>query len=440
MEYVSTSSTGAPAVNFREMFCHPVAPDGGIYMPRYIPVIPEAVFKNLEGMSLTDCAYIIMTAFLGQDISASAIREATFKALNFDVPLQRLSDSVMALELFHGPTLGVRDIGTRFLASLISQVSDPNAQHPFNIIAATAGDTGMALADAMKEIPGAHVYIMHPRDVSGRDKRAGFSLSGDNATSMEIKGSLDQCMNIMHQLLADRDFISANSLICGNTLNLLRLLPLVVPFFHARAQMHRNGTCKPNDTVVFAIPSGSLALLTAGVIAKRMGLGNVRFVVACSPRHSFSHYLRTGETIVGNTQPSIAGALDVSYPGNLPRLHYLYGNSSVAMSQDIAAEEITDQDIVATMNEMLTTNDYLTEPHTAATMCALKRQLRPGEKGVILASVHPAKFGNIVFESTNTHVVAPKRMERIRSNGSRRLAIPPTLSALKKFLREQNLK
>ncbi|MDE6645222.1 MAG: hypothetical protein K2J97_03975, partial [Muribaculaceae bacterium] len=173
---------------------------------------------------------------------------------------------------------------------------------------------------------------------------------------------------------------------------------------------------------------------------KRMGLGNVRFVVACSPGHSFSHYLHTGEKINGNAQPSIAGALDVSYPGNLPRLHYLYGNSAEAMSRDVAAEEITDKEIVATMNEMLTANDYLTEPHTAATMCALNRQLRPGEKGVILASVHPAKFDNIVFESTNTCVVAPKRMDRIRSDGSRRLAIPPTLSAIKKFLREQNLK
>lgn len=440
MDYISTSSTASPAAGFREMFCHPVAPDGGLYMPSSIPMIPSALFKNLEGMSLTDCAYIIMTAFLGHDIPAAAIREVTSRALNFDVPMRQLTDSVMALELFHGPTLGVRDLGTRFLASLISQITPPDAHHPFNIIAATAGDTGMALADAMKDIAGAHVYIMHPRDVSGRDVRAGFSLAGDNATSMEIKGSLDQCMAILRDLLADRDFTDANSLICGNTLNLVRLLPLVVPYFHARAMMHRSGACKPSDTVVFAVPSGSLALLTAGAMAKRMGLTGVRFVVACSPGHSFSRYLATGERLTSNTTPSIAGALDVSYPVNLPRLDYLYDGSTEAMSRDIAAEEITDDEIVAEMNRLLDTTGYVTEPHTASTMCALRRQLRPGEKGVILASVHPAKFSSIVRRSTNACVVAPKSMEKLRKTDSRRLAIPPTLSAIKKFLREQNLK
>ena len=440
MEYVSTSLSDVPAADFREIFFHPVAPDGGIYMPRHIPAIPSAVFTNLEGMSQTDSAYIITTAFIGQDIDPSVIREATASALDFEIPLQQLSDNTLSLELFHGPTLGVRDLGTRFLASFISATGNRKPGERFNIIAATAGDTGMALADAMKSVPDTHVYILHPRDESGRDKRTGFSLSGENATSIDVKGSLDQCMGMLYDLLKDREFTSANNLICGNTLNLMRLLPLIVPFFHARAQMHRTDICRPDDPVVFALPSGSLAMLTAGVIAKRMGLGNVRFVVACSKGHSFSHYLRTGEKRDSNAEPSIAGALDVSYPGNLPRLHALYGNSSEAMSQDIAAEEIGDDEIVATMKKSLADYNYLTDPHTAATICALERQLNPGEKGVVLASVHPAKFGNIVQESTQTCVVTPKRMERMRSGAAvRHLALPPTLSALKKFLREQHL-
>lgn len=441
MEYISTSSPNGVTVDFREMFYHPVAPDGGIYIPCDIPVIPSAVFKNLEGMSLTDCAYIITAAILGQDIDPSVLRETTAQALDFEIPVRRLSDGIMSLELFHGPTLGVRDIGTRFLAALISRHPDCRTDSRINIIAATAGDTGMALADAMKDVPGAHVYILHPRDESGRDRRTGFLLSGENATSIEVKGSLDQCMGMLHELLADREFTTANNLVSGNTLNLVRLLPLVVPYFHARAQMHRTGMCKPDDTVVFALPSGSLAMLTAGIIARRMGLGNVRFVVACSKGHSFSHFLHTGELLSGNAEPSIAGALDVSYPGNLPRLLAMYGGSAEEMSRDITAVEVSDDEIIATMQRTLADYDYVTEPHTAATLHALTACLRPGEKGVALASVHPAKFGSIVQESIHTCVVTPKRMEKIKSGPAvRQLALPPTLSALKKFLREQNMR
>lgn len=442
MEYVSTSSPqNGFTADFREMFYHPVAPDGGIYMPQSIPTIPSAVFKNLEGMSLTDCAYIITAAILGQDIDPSVLREATASALDFEIPLQHLSDDIMSLELFHGPTLGVRDLGTRFLAAFMSRYDCcSSADRRVNVIAATAGDTGMALADAMKDVPGAHVYILHPRDESGRDKRTGFMLSGENATSIEVKGSLDQCMGMLYELLSDREFTDANNLVSGNTLNFMRLLPVIVTFFHAKAQMHRTGACKPDDPIVFALPSGSLATLAAGVIAKRMGLGNVRFVTACSKGHSFSRFLRTGVWQGGNAEPSIAGALDVSYPGNLPRLFAMYGNSAEAMSEDISAVEVSDDEIRAAMRQTLSRYDYLTDPHTAATMYALESRMLQGEKGVILASVHPAKFGSVVQENTQTCVVAPKRMERIKSGSAvRQLALPPTVSALKKFLREQNL-
>ena len=438
MRYISTSPTNAVSVDFRETFYHPVATDGSIYMPQQIPVIPAAVFKNLEGMSLTDCAYIISTAILGQYISPSILREITATALNFDIPLHRLSENIMSLELFHGPTLGVRDIGTRFLASFIKKSYCGKTDEQLNIIAATAGDTGIALAEAMKDVPGAHVYILHPNDEAGRDKRTGFMLSGENVTSIGVKGSLDQCMKILYALLSERDFTSANNIICGNTLNLIRLLPLIVPFFHAKAQMHRTEICKPDDQILFALPSGSLALLTAGVIACRMGLGNVRFVVACSKEHSFSNFLQTGIWRNDNAKPSIAGALDVSYPVNFPRLLHIYGGSLSEMSKDITAEEISDSEIVDTMQNTLSEYGYLMEPHTAATACALCRQLRPGEKGVILAPTHPAKFGTIIQENTRIKVPSGVSMDRIQTGGlARQHAIPPTLSALKKFLREQ---
>lgn len=418
---------------------HPVAPDGGIYIPETIPSIPAALFKNLEGMSLTDCAYIITTAFLGQDISPAIIKDATSQALDFDIPLKKLSDSIFSLELFHGPTLGMRDIGTRFLAALLSRLLPDKAR--LNIIAATAGDTGMALADAMKGIAASHVYILHSRDVSSHSQRTGFTLSGDNTTAIEVKGSLDECMHLMKQLLADREFCTANKLICGNTLNLARLLPVAFPFFHAIAQLQRDGNYKHGDPVLFAVPSGSQAVLTAGVIAKRMGLGNVRFVVACSPEHSFTHYLRTGEKRDSNAMPSIAGALDVSYPGNLPRLLALYGDSAEAMSRDIAGEEISDDEIIETMQNLLADYNYFADPHTAATMCALERQLRPGEKGIVMASVHPAKFSNAVTKATHkAYDVTPRDFKKLHPGGNvRHMALPPTLSALKKYLTEENL-
>ena len=290
MQYYSTNKQPPPA-SLEEAVVNRLAPDKGLYMPEKIKRLPPAFFHNMGEMSLREISFIVAEAFFGEDVEADVLKNIVYDTLNFEIPLVRVHDSIYSLELFHGPTLAFKDVGARFMARLLGYFIEREGNKEVNVLVATSGDTGSAVANGFLGVPGIHVYVLYPKGKVSEIQEKQFTTLGRNITALEIDGTFDDCQALVKSAFMDKDLNKMMSLTSANSINVARFLPQSFYYFYAYAQLIKQGMA---DNVVMCVPSGNFGNITAGLFAKRMGLPVRRFIAANNRNDIFLHYLRSG--------------------------------------------------------------------------------------------------------------------------------------------------
>lgn len=430
MQYYSTNKQTPPA-SLEEAVVKGLAPDKGLYMPEKIKRLPPAFFHNMGEMSLREISFIVAEAFFGEDVEADVLKNIVYDTLNFEIPLVRVHDSIYSLELFHGPTLAFKDVGARFMARLLGYFIEREGNKEVNVLVATSGDTGSAVANGFLGVPGIHVYVLYPKGKVSEIQEKQFTTLGRNITALEIDGTFDDCQALVKSAFLDRDLNKMMNLTSANSINVARFLPQSFYYFYAYAQLIKQGMA---DNVVMCVPSGNFGNITAGLFAKRMGLPVRRFIAANNRNDIFLHYLRSGNYEPKPSVSTLANAMDVGAPSNFARILDLYGGSHDAVCAEISGASYTDEQIRETLADVYRRYHYLLDPHGTCGYRALSERLKPGETGVFLETAHPAKFLGTVEEIIGEKVVIPDTLQRFMQGKKRSVELSSDFTHFKRYL------
>lgn len=431
MLYYSTSGN-APKTTLQDAVVKGLAPDKGLYMPEHIPTIPKAFFNNIGEMSLQDIAYVVANTLFGDDIESETLKEIVNDTLNFDIPLVHVADNKYSLELFHGPTLAFKDVGARFMARLLGYFNKKNGTKDVNVLVATSGDTGSAVANGFLGVSGVNVFVLYPKGKVSKIQEAQFTTLGKNITALEISGTFDDCQALVKNAFMDEELNEKLQLTSANSINVARFLPQMFYYFYAYAQLAKMG--KPLDNIVVSVPSGNFGNITAGLIGKKMGLPIKRFIAANNRNDIFYQYLMSG---VYNPRPSIAtiaNAMDVGAPSNFARILDLYDNSHEAISKEISGCTYTDEQIAETLKDTYDKTGYLLDPHGAVGYRSLVEGLNNNEIGVFLETAHPAKFKETVESIIEDEINIPAKLASFMKGTKSTVKLSSAFPAFKKYL------
>lgn len=432
MLYYSTSGN-APKTTLQDAVVKGLAPDKGLYMPEHIPTIPKAFFNNIGEMSLQDIAYVVANTLFGDDIESETLKEIVNDTLNFDIPLVHVADNKYSLELFHGPTLAFKDVGARFMARLLGYFNKKNGTKDVNVLVATSGDTGSAVANGFLGVSGVNVFVLYPKGKVSKIQEAQFTTLGKNITALEISGTFDDCQALVKNAFMDEELNEKLQLTSANSINVARFLPQMFYYFYAYAQLAKMG--KPLDNIVVSVPSGNFGNITAGLIGKKMGLPIKRFIAANNRNDIFYQYLMSR---VYNPRPSIAtiaNAMDVGAPSNFARILDLYDNSHEAISKEISGCTYTDEQIAETLKDTYDKTGYLLDPHGAVGYRSLVEGLDNNEIGVFLETAHPAKFKETVESIIEDEINIPAKLASFMKGTKSTVKLSSAFPAFKKYLK-----
>ena len=433
MLYYSTNKKAKEA-SLKEAVVKGLASDKGLFMPSVIRQLPKAFFHNISEMSFQEISFIIAGAFFGEDVEADALKTLVYDALNFDAPVVPVTDRIYSLELFHGPTPAFKDVGARFMARLLGYFIGKERREQVNVLVATSGDTGSAVANGFLGVQGIHVYVLYPKGKVSTIQEKQFTTLGRNITALEINGTFDDCQALVKSAFMDADLNAAMNLTSANSINVARFLPQSFYYFYAYAQMLRQGK---GDNLVFCVPSGNFGNLTAGLFAKRMGLPVKRFIAANNRNDVFLQYLQTGQYEPRPSVATIANAMDVGAPSNFARILDLYGDSHEAICAEISGASYSDQQIRQTISSVYQTSDYLLDPHGACGYQALEDGLQADETGVFLETAHPAKFKDTVESVIGKKVIIPDTLKAFMNGKKQSVELPANFEVFKTYLLDQ---
>jgi threonine synthase len=438
MKFVTTRS--GPGVSFRTALFEGLAPDGGLYVPDTIEPWADHELARLPRRTLTEIGLRALRPFARGDVDAATLEAVVVEALNFPIPLIEVEPNIYALELCHGPTLAFKDVGARLMARLMASLHE--ADEPITILAATSGDTGSAVAHAFHKVPGTRVVILYPDGRVSPTQEAQLTMfngSRTNVRAYAVAGSFDDCHRLTRQAFADPD-LRRMRLTSANSVNIGRLLPQMVYYFHAAAELLQRVAQGVNPTITFSTPSGNFGNLTAGLIAKRSGLAVERFVAATNANDIVPVYLTTGRFEPRASVHTISNAMDVGNPSNFERMSWLYGGDADAMRRDIHGTCHTDDEVRETIRLVYETRGYLLDPHSAIAYMGAKTYVASGfsrtTATIFLATAHPAKFAEIVEPIIGKAVDKPAPLAHALARPRHIIRIDATLDAVKGALGE----
>lgn len=436
MKYYSTNKN-TPDVTLEDAVIKGLADDKGLFMPENINVLPQDFFDTMQTMSFQEIAYTVAKAFFGEDIEPASLKEIVYDTLNFDVPLVEVEKNIYSLELFHGPTLAFKDVGARFMSRMLAYfISKQQNTEPVNVLVATSGDTGSAVANGFLGVEGIRVFVLYPKGKVSKIQESQFTTLGENITALEVDGTFDDCQRLVKSAFLDEELNKKMRLTSANSINVARFLPQAFYYFYAFAQlrsMHPKLTAEELEAVI-CVPSGNFGNLTAGLIAKRMGLPVKRFIAANNRNDIFLQYLKTGIYTPKPSVATIANAMDVGDPSNFARVLDLYGHSHEDICKDISGVSYSDEQISTTIKECLTNTGYLTDPHGACGYLALKEKLQNNENGIFLETAHPAKFAETVENIIGKPVEIPAKLQEFMKGTKKSIAMTREFGDFKKYL------
>lgn len=456
MKYYSTNHQ-APATTLREAVEKGLAPDRGLYMPEKIKKLPKSFFDNIDSMSFQGIALEVAKAFFGDDVDETSLKKIVYDTLSFDTPVVKVDSNIYALELFHGPTLAFKDVGARFMARLLQYFINKDREKTIdnrtvNVLVATSGDTGSAVANGFLGVDGIHVYVLYPKGKVSKIQESQFTTLGHNITALEINGVFDDCQALVKNAFMDKELTSHMILTSANSINVARFLPQAFYYFNAYAQLKRDGVIG-NDgaNLTFCVPSGNFGNITAGLFAWKMGLPVNHFIAANNANDVFYNYLQTGVYTPMASKQTIANAMDVGAPSNFARILDLYNNGKAShtdkekeieavlptIKKDVSGATYTDDKICEAMKQCYKETGYVLDPHGACGYQALKEQLPDNQVGVFLETAHPAKFKEKVDRILDIDIAIPERLLAFMRGKKTSIEMPNNFNTFKKYLLDQ---
>lgn len=433
MKYYSTNRKASDAT-LEEAVVKGLAADRGLYMPHNIRILPASFYEQIDQLSFQEIASQVADAFFGEDVPAETLKQIVYDTLSFDVPAVRVKENIYSLELFHGPTLAFKDVGGRFMARLLGYFIRKEGKRQVNVLVATSGDTGSAVANGFLGVEGIHVYVLYPKGKVSEIQEKQFTTLGRNITAVEVDGTFDDCQALVKSAFMDQELNERMQLTSANSINVARFLPQAFYYFYAYAQMKKLGREKE---LVVCVPSGNFGNITAGLFAKRMGLPVKRFIAANNRNDIFYQYLKTGQYAPKPSVQTIANAMDVGDPSNFARILDLYEGSHDAIASEISGETYTDDQIRETVQLTYDETGYLLDPHGACGYRALSENLQPGEVGVFLETAHPAKFLHTVEDIIGTDINIPEKLKAFMNGTKQSVPMSKNFMTFKEWLLKQ---
>ena len=437
MKYYSTNGQ-APLATLEKAVVKGLAEDKGLYMPERINPLPQEFFDHIQDMTFQEIAFEVAKGFFGEDIPANDLKQIVYDTLSFDVPAVKVSPAtdsrgaIFSLELFHGPTLAFKDVGARFMARLLGYFNKKQADNRLvNVLVATSGDTGSAVANGFLGVEGVHVYVLYPKGKVSPIQECQFTTLGQNITAIEVDGVFDDCQALVKNAFMDADLNAHMKLTSANSINVARFLPQSFYYFYAYAQLKKQGLA---DNLVVCVPSGNFGNICSALFGVRMGLPIKRFIAANNANDIFYNYLQTGKYEPKASVQTIANAMDVGDPSNFARIYELYGKDHAAICHDISGCTFNDEQIADTMRQCLKETDYQLDPHGACGYRALVEGLTKGETGVFLETAHPAKFKGVVDSIIQGDIDIPAKLAAFMKGEKQSVAMTKDFADFKNYL------
>lgn len=430
MKYYSTNGK-APEADLHKAVVKGLAEDKGLYMPETLKKLPQDFFDNIQDMSFQEISYRVADAFFGEDVPADTLKKIVYDTLSFDCPTVKVNDNIYSLELFHGPTLAFKDVGARFMARLLGHFISQEGKEEVNVLVATSGDTGSAVANGFLGVEGIHVYVLYPKGKVSAIQECQFTTLGKNITAVEVDGVFDDCQALVKSAFMDNDLNKHMKLTSANSINVARFLPQSFYYFYAYAQMKKLGLA---DNLVVCVPSGNFGNITSGLFAKKMGLPIKRFIAANNANDIFYKYLQTGVYEPKASVQTIANAMDVGDPSNFARIIDLYKNDHDAICADVSGATFTDEQIAETIKAVSDKYGYICDPHGACGYRALETGLKEGETGVFLETAHPAKFKSTVESIIGHDIEIPQKLAEFMKGTKQSIQMPKNFEDFKEYL------
>lgn len=446
MKYYSTNGK-APIADLHKAVVKGLAEDRGLYMPERIKQLPKEFFDTIETKSFQEIAYTVADAFFGEDVDAASLKQIVYDTLSFDCPVEKVTDNIYSLELFHGPTLAFKDVGARFMARLLQYFIRQESSKLVNVLVATSGDTGSAVANGFLGVEGIHVYVLYPKGKVSPIQECQFTTLGKNITAIEVDGVFDDCQALVKNAFMDAELNQHMKLTSANSINVARFLPQAFYYFNAYARLKEmfNVPCSMFNNLVMCVPSGNFGNICAALFGHAMGLPVKRFIAANNANDIFYNYLQTGRYEPKASLQTLANAMDVGDPSNFARIINLYSENN-KLSPEETHERITslisgatysDDQIRQTMRQCYEETGYILDPHGACGYQALSDGLKPGEVGVFCETAHPAKFKEKVDDILSIDVDIPARLRAFMQGQKQSVPMTKDFADFKRYLIEQ---
>ncbi len=391
MKYISLKSKDS-SYSLKEAVFKGLAPDGSLFVPETIPALSKDFLDNFHNMTLSEIAFEVLKPYVEAEVPLDVLKRIVEETFSFDIPLVNVEDNIHSLELFHGPTQAFKDVGARFLSRLLGYFNQGESRKLL-VLTATSGDTGGAVANGFHLVDGIEVIVLYPDGKVSPYQEYQIAGPGGNVHAIAVEGSFDDCQRLVKDAFNDAKLREEIYMTSANSINMGRLLPQMIYYFHAVAQLKKQGV---DDNIVFSVPSGNFGNITAAMIAEKMGLPIKRFVAATNANDVVPRFLDSGDYIPEDTIPTIANAMDVGDPSNFPRMYDLYNNELDSIKDSLVSFSVLDDKIKSTIQEVYKSTNYLMDPHTSAAYVGIKAELEAGETGVFVSTAHPFKFGEVM--------------------------------------------
>jgi threonine synthase len=424
-------------VDFQTAVFQSMPQDKGLYMPDHIPVLDEDFIKHIDQYSLQEIAFKVGSALIGDSIPAADLKAIIDEAINFEAPVVKVTENTYVLELFHGPSLAFKDFGARFMSRVMAYYLRPE-EKMLDVLVATSGDTGAAVALGFLGVPNTRVTILFPAGKVSNIQELQLCTNGQNIHVLEVDGTFDDCQHLVKQAFADQELNAELRLTSANSINISRLIPQSFYYFNAYAQMLREGI----KDVVFAVPSGNFGNLAAGLLAYKMGLPVRKFIAATNINDTVPRFLETG---LYEARPSVqthANAMDVGAPSNWVRIMDLFNGDREALMDLMEGYRFTDAETIQAIHELRDKYNYIACPHTAiAWLAADAYQKQNPEKdfaSVFLSTAHPCKFPEAIPAEIAAEIKIPALVEELKHRTKQSSALAVNYAAFKQYLLNYN--
>lgn len=408
-----------------------LAPDGGLFMPEFIPKLDTAFIKNLQKFSIQEIGFEVAKLFTDDEISVNDLKSIIEDAINFDAPLKALDKNLSVLELFHGPTLAFKDFGARFMARTMNYFLK-DSEEVVNILVATSGDTGSAVASGFYGVEGINVYLLYPSGKVSDIQEMQLTTFDKNITALEIEGTFDDCQKLVKTAFVDDDINAKMKLSSANSINIARLIPQSFYYFNGFKQLKNK-----SENVLISVPSGNLGNLTAGLMAKKMGLPITKFIGATNSNSVFTEFIHSGEYKPRPSIKTLSNAMDVGAPSNLARIESLYDEHSVIL-KDIASNTHNDDQTIEMIKKIFQKYNYIIDPHGAVGMLALEQYVTEERidnySSIVIETAHPAKFKDSVEDALGINIELPETLQKCISKEKKTIKLSNLYSEFKEYL------